>query len=159
VPVNNVNFIHMDDLYTILLFVAFIVYSLYKNSKKVAKKKASSPIPQHQNEPVKDIFESLFGEELTVDESPAESPKTMTYEKPYRARQSNSEISAARNAFKPVYNDINRPRTSSLKNVVHVTTKSTENYQPSIISAMLQNDGEDLRKAVIYQTILERPYI
>lgn len=149
----------MDDLYTVLLFVAFIAYSLYKNSKKVAKKKSAMPIPQSRKEPIKEIFESLFGEELSLDEDTVEPQKTMTSEKAYDRLPYNSELNAVKNAFKPIYSDTNRPRTSSLKNIVHVAEKSTENYEPSIIRSMLQNDGNDLRKAVIYQTILETPYI
>ena len=153
----------MDDLYTILVFVAFIAYSLYRNFNKAAKKKAAAP-QRPAPQPVKEIFESLFGEEFTEGDSMPESVPVDIPNKPKHIRITDrynkylSESDIAESAFKPVYNDIKRPKISNLKTFTHTHTKSNLNVEPSVISTLFVNDGNDLRKAIIYQTILERPY-
>jgi hypothetical protein len=156
----------MDDLYTILIFVAFVVYSLYKNFNKAAKKKASSSAVSPTSsvpvsKPAREIFETLFGEQFDIDEPITRqySPAPAIHSGESRLKKYSTESLAVETAFKPPYNDMNRPKTSSLKTIIKTDTKSTENTERSIISALFHSKGDNLRKAIIYQTILERPYI
>jgi hypothetical protein len=153
----------MEDIYSILIFVAFIIYSLYKRSKKAANKATPQPQAQRppQGQPVKELFESLFGEDFNFEQEVTPPNPVEVPSKSYRGRFSPATkeySSPASEYFKPKYDDLNRPKISSLKTIVRTDTKSTENMEPSIIASILQNDGHDLRKAILYQTVLERPY-
>jgi cell division protein FtsN len=151
----------MDDLYTIIMFVAFIAYSIYRSTQK-AKKKAATPQPSSESKPVKELFETLFGEVLDDEPTPRPVPtrQPLADELPRSLKEYYYERQSSKEKYvRPVYDDFNRPKRTSLKTVVQSTKSSSDSKQPSRISQMLKNDENNLRKAIIYQNLLERPYV
>ncbi len=147
----------MDDFYTILIFIAFIVYSIYKNYKKSTTK---TPAPQSENsekETVKELFETFFGDEkefgstkqvLTEKEIKVQNAKHL---KKQASLRKDIEIQNRYNAF--IENQKSSLDTSRNKHK-NTSTKAGNSY----LSSILHSNKNELRKAILYNAILESPY-
>lgn len=129
----------MDDILYILIGIGWVAFGLYKNYQKQVKAQKSKvlvPKVEKQETSVKDIFEQLFPfEELTTNESESQ-------EKIFEEFESLEEIEVSK------------------KQDVIDTKKFELKKESKEIIAEKQNivADFDLRKAVIYNVILERRY-
>lgn len=129
----------MDDILYILIGIGWVAFGLYKNYQKQVKAQKSKvliPKVEKQETSVKDIFEQLFPfEELTSNESESQ-------EKIFEEFESLEEIEVSK------------------KQDVIDTKKFELKKESKEIIAEKQNivADFDLRKAVIYNVILERRY-
>lgn len=129
----------MDDILYILIGIGWVAFGLYKNYQKQVKAQKSKvliPKVEKQETSVKDIFEQLFPfEELTTNEGESQ-------EKIFEEFESLEEIEVSK------------------KQDVIDTKKFELKKESKEIIAEKQNivADFDLRKAVIYNVILERRY-
>ena len=149
----------MDELIYILVLVAWVAYSIFnakqkKKQKEQQAKSAPKPQPQYEtSEPQKpkpSVLEDLFGEEffeeLPDDEEeisykeavPAKEPVVTSYQ-PQASEKSYEE------RYKTASQLIQEMKDEEMETIMEAGDEMPEK-------------DFDLRKAVIYSTILERPY-
>jgi len=149
----------MDELIYILLIVAWIAYSIYnakqkKKQKEQTRKPSTEPQPQYETaEPQKSqrsILEELFGEtDFEIIEDDEEEPvvqENIPQQKPAPVFAEHAHIrQAAESEYKIVSRLTDQMKGLEIADEIadEHTTYATE---------------FDLRKAVIYSVILERPY-
>lgn len=146
----------MDDLIYILLLVAWVAYSFYNAKQKrkqkeqqqkpyVQPKPEAKPMPEAK--PQRSIFEEIFKEAGLEDYEehepeylePAKETKIFSYEDPETWDEKD-------------------------KHVLNTGLRISEESQPKEPETVLaghtdtQKEVFDLRKAIIYNAILERPY-
>jgi hypothetical protein len=148
----------MDELIYILVLVAWVAYSIFnakqkKKQKEQQAKSAPKPQPQYETaepqKPKRSVLEDLFGEEffeeLQVEEEvsykkevPVKEPALTSYQ-PQAPEKPDEEV------YKSASQLIREMKDEEMESI---TVDGDENPVK----------GFDLRKAVIYSTILERPY-
>jgi hypothetical protein len=129
----------MDDILYILIGIGWVAFGLYKNYQKqvkAQKNKVLIPKVEKQETSVKDIFEQLFPfEELTTNESESQ-------EKIFEEFESLEEI-----------------EVSKKQDVIDTKQVELKKESKEIIAEKQNIVADfDLRKAVIYNVILERRY-
>lgn len=129
----------MDEILYILIGIGWVAFGLYKNYQKqlkAQKSKASAPKIEREETSVKDIFEELF---------PFEEIRTK--------EQEGQEV---------IFDDFESLEEIKIsdKKDIKVVEKQELKEDKEIIRAgkQYENTEFDLRKAVIYSMILERPY-
>jgi len=150
----------MDDLIYILLLVAWVAYSFY-NAKQKRKQKEQQQKPYAQPKPVaepmpeakpqRSIFEEIF-KEAGLEDYEEHEPE---YEPEYLEPAKETKIFS--------YED---PETwdEKDKHVLNTGLRIPEESQPKEPETVLaghtdtQKEAFDLRRAIIYNAILERPY-
>lgn len=148
----------MDELIYILLAVAWIVYSIYSaNQKKKqrqaeAAKKADHEEITDQADPAKrqrSIFEEMF------DDSAFEEFEEIGEEEVLKqAKEDIKTVKVADNEVimdKASYKAMKQPETADQDEVLDV-------FDVYSVQPLVTPESFDLKKAVIYSTILERPY-
>lgn len=148
----------MEDYIYILGFIAWIAYSFYsaaqkKKKKEIRQRPAYEPAPysepQETNKPGRSVFEELFGENFEEIHEEFEEPQINKDSMPEKQIQYYQQ---------PAYQEIEATNHTIL------VSQLTDSETPVSASLELFNkttnhsDAFDLRKAVIYGAILERPY-
>ena len=151
----------MEDYIYLIFLVAWIAFSLYRRSQKksaaAAGKPPSGPHREREIKPLPTIEEILFGKEEAP--APATSPDPpswmeegnyspepveTSFEKEYKAKG----IQSVESAGKPKY-----------MNQIKLTDLQKDEISDENDKIDLSDEIFNLRKAVIYSEILNRPYI
>lgn len=150
----------MEDLIYLALLIAWVVFAFYRRAQKkntTARKPVSEPHPEQDFKPLPTLQEILFGDENTYPEIPASRPKTWMdegnympepleteFEKEYERRGITS-VEGTPTGHKASFIQRSEIQKDQISDETDVTEKSEETF--------------DLRKAVIYSEILNRPYV
>lgn len=157
----------MKEYIYIIAFIAYIAYSFYSAAQKRKKKEMQQrptyvPVPQPEPElqetskPGRSVFEELFGEDFeeirkTIDKQPSkEEPE------PVRPFEYKPEVPVYYK--QPTFEEIN---ISSHSSIASLLTESEDPVSVSVVPVYQTPkhlDAFDLRKAIIFATILDRPY-
>ena len=154
----------MDDLLYILLGLAWIAFAFYRHSQK--KKQRNRPdapdAPHETKDPVSLLEQLLTGKEETMTASPPfadanqtdyfkefrdiyEEPEGLTFEEEYRLKG----VSSVEETDYSEMMDKQRQASSAQSIIYDAYVKDEEENKTNYF---------DLRKAVIYSEILNRPY-
>jgi hypothetical protein len=150
----------MDDLIYILLLVAWVAYSIYnakqkKKQKEMERRTTSEPKPVYEQsqpeKPQRSVFEELFGEgpfnELPETEEEEES---FVEEIP--------EIPHSYIPYKPISLEEVPEQDFHIGTRMHTISDEEDDDPEPVVKLPTYGKDFDLRKAVIYSTILEQPY-
>ncbi len=154
----------MDDLIYILLGLAWVIYAAYRANQKQKKKSTTSPasgppsaLPREQPRPLDTLFEEILGEGSSLEE--VALPEYQSYDD-----ITVKELEKEKQLF-------NRPKTiletipseegisafdSRSETAGKVSLTADEEEHP--IQTIMAGERFDIRKAVIYAEILNRPY-
>jgi hypothetical protein len=150
----------MEDLIYLLLLIAWAAFALYRRSQKknaTAGKAKAQPEPERDFKPMPTLQEILFGEEATHPEEPAPRSITVIDEGEYNPEpvETDFEREYARRGIISV--------ESSGRPVPSYEMQRTEIQENEISDGIAIGDKKeeyfDLRQAVIYSEILNRPYV
>lgn len=152
----------MDDLLYIAFLVAWVAFGIYKNSQKSKNKANTSKtidIPEASSSGKRSVFEEILTGNKNVDDILDDFLKgTEAPQKPsYQPDPVNHEQIVFKQAF-------TKPKYSSTPNISNAFEEGQAQTKPVVT---LSNENErdnglsndfDLRTAVVYAAILERPY-
>lgn len=145
----------MDDFLYILLAIGWVVFGIYKNYQKQAKKSQTvtkkAPLPKKRE--IKDIFEDFFPvEEIKRVEQKEETKEVVNKQSEiYTAENKSLETIPGNDYF-------SYEKESSEKGIKNKDLKINEKSKLEEVVDNIEKFDFDLRKAVIYKAILERPY-
>ncbi len=149
----------MDELIYILILVAWVAYSIFnaKQKKKQKEQQAkSAPRPQPEYEasepqkPKRSVLEDLFGEEFFEELQDEEEEISYKEEVPVKEH--------VITGYQPKVSE--KSYEERYKTASQLIQEMKDEEIESIMAAgdEIPEKDFDLRKAVIYSTILERPY-
>ncbi|MFO7615542.1 MAG: hypothetical protein R6W71_12985 [Bacteroidales bacterium] len=148
----------MEDFIYLILLIAWVIFAFYRRSQKksaAARQASSQPQPETKKRPF--TLEDLFGEESEYyeeDEIPQEiDPGYQQVEVPEH-RKFGWERPGFRDGIMPEKKE-NAPSRS---NLMKVTDIQEDELQVEELSTELPDIRENIRQAVIYSEILNRPY-
>ncbi len=151
----------MDDFIYLLVLIAWVIFAYYRRSQKKAeeaRKVASRPRPGEPARPLPTLEEILMGEEPYAEDEPVPEPVATA---PMFRRE---QTSPAETAFEREYNlrgitsleELDKPIGLSIEvQPEPVVEGYSEGWQPVYASEIRNN----IRQAVIYAEILNRPYV
>jgi hypothetical protein len=152
----------MDDLLYIAFLVAWVAFGIYKNSQK-AKNKANTTktvhTPEIQESGRPSVFEEILTGNKNVDDilddflKDRETPQNPSYQP--------EPIADEQVVFKQAFT---KPKYSSTPNISKAFEEGQAQTKP-VVSLSFENEQDtglsndfDLRTAVVYAAILDRPY-
>lgn len=150
----------MDDLIYVLLLIAWVAYSFYNaKQKRKLKEQQHKPAaePKYEMEPLpetqpqRSIFEEIFKEAGLEDFEEQEPVYEPEYEEPSK------EVKIFSYEDPETWNEEEKHMLSSRLQI----PDDEEKKEPETIKAGptdMHKEAFDLRKAIIYNAILERPY-
>lgn len=155
----------MDDLLYIVLVVLWVAFGLYQNARKQQKKKTThspqpssghspqtqQPKPDYIPRPVpQPDFEDVLGELLGL---PKEEPRSQPVYEPVRQAEPQSPLQ-----YKNLVDQIKRPKYESIEfDNRQAGNYKIQNHADDEMNELVFQDF-DLRQAVVYAAILQRPY-
>jgi len=162
----------MDELIYILIFVAYIGYSIYNamqksKAKQLEKQQQQQPEQDYEEEgefyetpqpayetprperPVRSLFEELL-KEAGIEPEPVAQPQPVAEPTPNKYSQYNYIVDEK----EPMHGDLKTMKPASLR----FERSKEEEEAFSLDTQKKQTHEFDLKKAIIYSTILERPY-
>jgi hypothetical protein len=145
----------MEDFIYILIGIIWLVFSVVKGNQK---KKAAMTQNQQSNNPqeakdrsFEDILSEMFGEEPeTVFQKVGEQESTIDME------TSEPEVGMAYQSLEELFLKEQEEQISKGEIVKENSVKSR--IEPETLEKSLDHQPFDLRRAIIYQAVLERPY-
>jgi hypothetical protein len=150
----------MDDLIYILMLVAWVAYSIYnakqkKKQKELQNRPAAEPQPNYEPEqtqkPQRSIFEEVFGEGQFED-----FEETIEEEVPHV--EETRKVPAEYTYYKPEPMEV-LAREEYITASQLISDRENELVDIDLIDKPITYGNYfNLRKAVIYSAILERPY-
>lgn len=152
----------MDELLYIAFLVAWVAFGIYKNSQK-AKNKANTPnamdMPVTQPTGKRSVFEEILTGNKDVEDildDFLKGPKTTQQPNPQLDPVSKEQV-----VFKQAFT---KPKYSSTPNISNAFEEGQAQTKPVAV-LKIENEldtglstGFDLRTAVVYSAILDRPY-
>jgi hypothetical protein len=149
----------MDDFIYLIALIAWVVFAFYRKSQKkseAARQAQREFKPQSEADPMSTLEEILLGKEPSYEPEPVTEPRTYTtdgippvlsetaFEKEYNLKGITSieEMDKPLIAKRTKHTEIQEDEISQEKDVI-------EDWRA----------GVDLRQAVIYSEILNRPYV
>jgi hypothetical protein len=149
----------MDDLIYLIILIAWVVFAFYRKSQKkgqAAKEVQERPIPRRETGPLPTLEEILLGRE------PQEEPEVETVPRQTTISDGMAPV-LAETAFEKEYNRKGIESIEEMDRPFYLSvTKEVENNSGPVL---LEDNGEEewleninLRQAVIYAEILNRPY-
>jgi hypothetical protein len=150
----------MEDLIYLILLMAWVVFALYRRSQKknaTARKASAQPEPQQDFKPMPTLQEILFGEEESYPGRAIPSPVTAADEGSYSPEpvETDFEKEYARRGIISV----ERQARASQMSEIQQSDLQRDEISDEIDTSDKKKDYFDLRKAVIYSEILNRPYV
>jgi len=153
----------MDDILYIVLVVLWVAFGLFQNARKQQKKKANTPPPQpgrtpqtHQSRPEyiprptpQPDFEDVLGELLGL---PKETPDRRPAYEPVKQAEAGSPMQ-----YSQLIDQIRKPAYASIEFDSPGAQYSTKAGMEDEATEPFPQDF-DLRQAVIYAAILQKPY-
>ena len=147
----------MDDFIYLIALIAWVVFAFYRKSQKkseAARQAQSESKPHSEADPVSTLEEILLGKEPSYE--PVPEPRTFTTD--------GIPPVLSETAFEKEYNL--RGITSIEEMDKPLITKKTKHTEVQEDEILKEKDviedwgaGVDLRQAVIYSEILNRPYV
>jgi hypothetical protein len=150
----------MEDLIYLILLMAWVVFALYRRSQKknaTARKASAQPGPQQDIKPLPTLQEILFGEEESYPGGAMPRPVTPADEGSYSPEpvETNFEKEYARRGIMSVESQVR----ASQKSEIQRSDLQIDEISDEIDTNDKKEDYFDLRKAVVYSEILNRPYV
>jgi hypothetical protein len=149
----------MDDFIYLIALIAWVVFAFYRKSQKKsasAREAQREFKPQNESDPMSTLEEILLGKEPAVEAKPVPEPKAYTTD--------GIPPVLSETAFEKEYNLMGITSIEEMdKPLVAKKTKHTEKQDDEIF--LEEAEVEDwmarvnLRQAVIYSEILNRPYV
>lgn len=161
----------MDDLGNIIYILAAIgwfFWNAYKKSQQGKEKKTTKPQKRPQQETVVEVddpFKSL--EEMILEqlegkkEEPKPAPVEVVREKPSRHSNEGKFLNADldRSYLTENYQmSVNEGKNTRIHRSAESRKTAEATERPYLMNELFPEEGFDLRKAVVLQAILDRPY-
>ena len=148
----------MEDLIYLILLIAWVIFAFYRRSqKKSAAARQASSQPQPETKRRQFTLDDLFGEgdeRYDEDEIPQDiAPGHQQVEIPEH-RKFGWERPGLQNGIKPV----KKEDAPFGNNLIKVTDIKEDELQVEELPSELPDIRENIRQAVIYSEILNRPY-
>jgi|GEM_PF-3299066 len=148
----------MEDFIYLILLVAWVIFAFYRRSqKKSAAARQESSQPQPETKKKQFTLEDLFGEEderYDEDEIPQDITSGYQQVEIPELREFGWERPGLRNGITQEKKEDALSRSSLMK----VTDIQEDELQVEELSSELPDIRENIRQAVIYSEILNRPY-
>lgn len=145
----------MEDFIYVLIGIIWLVFSVVKGNQK---KKAAMTQNQQTKEPkeakdrsFEDIISEMFGEEPeTVFQKVGEQESTIDME------TSEPEVGMAYQSLEEIF--LKEQEEQISKGEITKENSVKNRIEPETLEKTLDHQPFDLRRAIIYQAVLERPY-
>lgn len=150
----------MDDYIYIIALIAWVVFAFYRKSQKkgeAAREAGRRPQQRDQSGPFPTLEEILLGKEPVPEEEPVPEP-AWTYTTDGMAPEMKETL------FEKEYNRQGITSIEEMDKQFNISTGMADNIQKDEV-LIEDHTGEDwkskvdLRQAVIYSEILNRPYV
>lgn len=152
----------MEDLIILLLFVAWIGYTFYKESEKQKKIREAKTATKPLGEPMQSENKNFVPQmEDTEFETEVLSQGSSDDFRPIMEKYSPEKVSAEHASpleYIPLIDQINRPDFTSIEYNSKNISIPQENIEQPIEEDTFSEFSFDLKQAVIYSAILQRPY-
>lgn len=153
----------MDDLIYILLGLAWVIYAAYRANQKQKQKSMTSSAtgppasPREQPRPLDTIFGEILGEGSSLEE--VSFPESQSYDDitVKELEEEKRQFSRPKTILETIPSEEGISAFDSLYKTAG-RTSLTADEEEHISQTALAGEGFDLRKAVIYAEILNRPY-
>jgi hypothetical protein len=142
----------MDDFIYVLIGIIWLAFSVIKGSQKKKAAMAKRPAAEEstsQNSTFEEIMAEILG---TNEVKPTQ--QNQTFEPLVEEVVEEEEVGNAYQSLEDLYL---KERLNN-KQELQIEKPENNNLEPQILKRISREQQFDLRKAIIYQTILERPY-
>lgn len=150
----------MEDLIYLVLLIAWVVFALYRRSQKKsagARKPVAKPEPGQDFKPMPTLQEILFGEEETYPKAPGPRPVTWMDEGDYDAEPVETDFE--KEYERKGITSVEGTPAASPPSKIQLTEIQRDEISDEISSGGKKEETFNLRQAVIYSEILNRPYV
>lgn len=138
----------MDDIIYLILLAAWVAFAFYRKSQKNKKESLPRKVPQQPESAGPTIGDLIFGDKWHEDEEPVPMPREGARPVVATVRHPDSQEGISLETSVPAYQTGMRPKEREVQ-------KETEHKE-----GMEEDDRSffNLRNAVVYDAILNRPY-
>ena len=150
----------MEDLIYLILLIAWAAFALYRRSQKknaTIRKAPAQPEPEQDFKPLPTLQEILFGEEESGKPGPAPRPVTWQDEGKYSPEPLETDFEREYKTMGITSVEGSGKATRSMD--IQRTKIQKDEISDEIAKGDNREEVFDLRQAVIYSEILNRPYV
>jgi len=141
----------MEEFVYILIIVVWLAISIVKSNKRKA---AASMRPATTSKSKTRGFEEIMAEILGANE-PHQAQQVPVFEEGYEEDFAEEEVGMAYQSLEDLY----MTEMAEDSNDLHIEEPKKDNIEPQNKRSKSRKQHFDLRTAIIYQAIMERPYI